>query len=74
MMKGTIPNGEYGGYEMIVRVRANDHVAIVLKDKFPDRVEVSAVEINVEGLTRDDLENKELSELEIQWILAHSLP
>lgn len=59
---------------MIVRIRANDHVAVVMGEIFPDRVEVSEVGINVEGLTRNDLENKGLSEREIVWILAHSLP
>lgn len=68
---------------MRVRMRADDHVAVVMKDKFPDRVESglpiligscyrSAVEINVEGLTRGDLENKGFTAREVEWILANS--
>jgi hypothetical protein len=66
------------GYAMHVRMREDDHVAVVMKREFPDRVEsglpmldhVDAVEINVEGLTRGDLENKGFTAREIECILA----
>jgi len=75
-----------GGCEKeTVRLRDDDHVAVVLSREFPDRVQgglpfldrsgtghVGASEINVKGLTRGDLENKGLSAREIGWILANS--
>lgn len=54
--------------QQIVRFRANDPIAILMKNKYPWRVElglpmlssggdchVSAVDINVNGLTRNEL-------------------
>ena len=75
-----------GGCErQTLRLREDDHVAVVMKREFSHRVQsglpmldrsatdhVGAVEIYFTGLTRGDLENKGLSAREIGWILANS--
>jgi len=66
-------------------MRDDDHLAEVMRREFPDRVEsglpivnrsatdhVGASEINVEGLTRGDIENIGLTAQEVDWILANS--